>query len=68
MATKMTMAEAVQYADDTIRDAYGTVTIMGCEWDEWDAFKELDPVGARCMHLDYIDAQVADGEWDVTDG
>lgn len=65
MATKMTQAKAEQYADDVIGDAYGTVTIMGSEFGEWDAYKRLDPTGARMTIHDYIDAQIEDGEWVV---
>ena len=67
MAQTMTCDEAEALADETLSDAYGTVTIMGYEFDQWDAYKELDPVGARCALLDYISVQVEDGEWDVVD-
>ena len=67
MAQKMTWDEAEALADETLNDAYGTVTIMGYEFDQWDAYKELDPLAARLVLLDYVDAQIADGEWVVED-
>lgn len=66
--TVMTEWEFEQAYEDMLDDAFGTVTIAGCEYDTSRAFKEVDPIAFRVGMADYANALMDDDEDLVIEG
>jgi hypothetical protein len=53
---------------EMLDDVYGTVSICGLEYCASDALKATDPTAFRCGFLDWLDAEVKDGNLFEDDG
>jgi hypothetical protein len=61
--TEYTEYDIEKQFDDMLDDVYGTVTLFDLyEYGYARAVQQLDPTLYRCALLEYIDAQITDGE------
>lgn len=61
------MIEAKDRYAEFLNDAYGKVSVCGCEYDAGDALRDLDPIAFDLGAGEWIDSEIESGNFKVKD-